>query len=67
VIDADSIEGHGIDGLTKLLDLELQHGLSPKTLMARTPSGGEHSFFRDPKGKMKPPLGCSRPAWIHGA
>ena len=61
VIDADSIEGHGIDGLTNLLDLELQHGLLPETLKARTPSGGEHSFFRDPEGKMKSTAGVLAP------
>ena len=32
VIDADSIEGHGIDGLSNLLDLELQHSLLPESL-----------------------------------
>jgi putative DNA primase/helicase len=62
VIDADSIEGHGIDGLTNLLDLELQHSLLPETLKARTPSGGEHSFFRDPEGKMKSTAGVLAPA-----
>jgi hypothetical protein len=61
VVDADSIEGHGIDGLTNLLDLELQHGLLPETLKARTPSGGEHSFFRDPEGKMKSTAGVLAP------
>ena len=61
VIDADSIEGHGIDGLTNLLDLELQHGLLPETLKARTPSGGEHSFFHDPEGKMKSTAGVLAP------
>jgi hypothetical protein len=61
VIDADSIEGHGIDGLTNLLDLELQHGVLPETLKARTPSGGEHSFFRDPEGKMKSTAGVLAP------
>src|SRR5437764_915571 len=50
VIDADSIEGHGIDGLTNLLDVELSYGLLPDTLKARTPSGGAHFFFRDPDG-----------------
>jgi hypothetical protein len=61
VIDADSIEGHGIDGLANLLDLELQHGLLPPTLKARTPSGGEHSFFRDREGKMKSTAGVLAP------
>jgi hypothetical protein len=61
VIDADSIKGHGIDGLINLLDLELQQGLLPETLKARTPSGGEHSFFRDPEGKMKSTAGVLAP------
>jgi hypothetical protein len=61
VIDADSVGGHGVDGLANLLDLELQHGLLPETLKARTPSGGEHSFFRDPKGKMKSTAGMLAP------
>jgi len=61
VIDTDSVEGHGIDGLSHLLDLELQHGLLPETLKARTPSGGEHFFFRDPGGKMKSTAGVLAP------
>jgi Bifunctional DNA primase/polymerase, N-terminal len=61
VIDADSVEGHGIDGLTSLLDLELRHGLLPETLKARTPSGGEHYFFSDSKGKMKSTAGVLAP------
>jgi hypothetical protein len=61
VVDADSIEGHGIDGLSNLLDLELQHDPLPQTWKARTPSGGEHSFFRDPEGKMKSTAGVLAP------
>ena len=61
VIDADSVEGHGVDGLTNLLDLELQHGPLPETWKARTPSGGEHFFFRDPEGKMKSTAGVLAP------
>jgi hypothetical protein len=61
VVDADSTEGHGIDGLTNLLDLELQHHPLPQTLKARTPSGGEHSFFCDPEGKMKSTAGVLAP------
>jgi hypothetical protein len=61
VVDADSIEGHGIDGLGNLLDLELQHGLLPESLKARTPSGGEHFFFHDPEGKMKSTAGVLAP------
>jgi hypothetical protein len=61
VVDADSIEGHGIDGLSNLFHLELQHGPLPQTLKARTPSGGEHFFFRDPEGKMKSTAGVLAP------
>ena len=53
VIDVDSVEGHGVDGVATLLDLELEYEFLPKTLMAQTPSGGRHYFFSDPDGKMK--------------
>jgi len=61
VIDADSVEGHGVDGLTTLLDLELKNGFLPETLMAQTPSGGRHYVFSDPDGKMKSTAGVLGP------
>ena len=61
VVDADSVEGHGFDGLSTLLDLELEHGMLPGTRKARTPSGGQHFLFSDPESKMKSTVGVLGP------
>jgi hypothetical protein len=52
VIDADTMKGHGVNGIAALRKLERKHGRLPKTLMAITPSGGLHYYFcwpDDPK------------------
>lgn len=59
VIDADSKKGHGVDGISNLFNHELDHGELPKTLRARTPSGGEHYFFNDPQHKLKTTHGAT--------
>jgi hypothetical protein len=53
LIDADTAAAHGVDGLASLQELEAKHGPLPLTLMARTPSGGEHRIFRYPNSGIK--------------
>jgi hypothetical protein len=50
VVDSDTAAGHGHDGEASLAALEAQHGRLPPTLMAQTPSGGVHRYFRPPPG-----------------
>ena len=61
VIDADTLQGHGVDGLSALLDLEFQHRFLPDTRMSQTPSGGRHFLFRDPDSRMKSTAGALAP------
>jgi len=61
VIDADTPEGHGVDGLSALLDLELQYSFLPLTRISQTPSGGRHFLFRDPDSRMKSTAGVLAP------
>jgi hypothetical protein len=53
VIEADTIAGHGVDGLAALRKLEREHGKLPKTLMAVSPSGSVHRYYRYPDNGMK--------------
>lgn len=53
VVDVDTIKGHGVDGKAALRALEKKHGKLPKTLMAKTPSGSEHYYFRRPDVPFK--------------
>lgn len=48
VIEADTIEGHGVDGLANLDALALRHGGLPDTIEAVSPSGSRHLFFAWP-------------------
>ena len=50
VLEADTVEGHGVDGLASLKALEARHGLLPETLMAESPSGSIHRYFGWPTG-----------------
>src|SRR5262245_30604667 len=50
VCEADTIKGHGIDGIASLRALEQQHATLPPTLMAESPSGSLHYYFRQPDG-----------------
>jgi hypothetical protein len=50
VLDADTLEGHGVDGLASLRTLEAEHGELPATLQARSPTGSVHYYFRYPEG-----------------
>jgi hypothetical protein len=49
VLEADTKKGHDVDGIASLRRLERQHGRLPKTLMAISPSGSLHYYFRWPK------------------
>jgi hypothetical protein len=48
VVEADTMTGHGVDGLESLRQLWIQHGVFPETLMARSPSGSVHHHFQHP-------------------
>lgn len=48
VLDVDTVEGHGRDGFASLAALEARYGKLPRTLTARTPSGGLHFYFGAP-------------------
>ena len=48
VIDADTMEGHGKDGVGALRDWITEHGPLPHTIEVRTPSGGWHVYFQYP-------------------
>ena len=49
VLEADTKEGHAVDGIASLRALERKYGRLPKTLMAISPSGSLHYYFRWPK------------------
>jgi hypothetical protein len=53
VVETDTIEGHGVDGAASLALLELQHSPLPDTLMACSPSGSLHRYFRHPGPDIK--------------
>jgi hypothetical protein len=57
VLEADTVEGHGVDGLASLKALEARHGLLPETLMARSPSGSIHRYFNWPGKEIKNSVG----------
>jgi hypothetical protein len=50
VIEGDTIKGHGVDGLANLRKLEAEHGKLPDTLMAESPTGSLHYYFKMPPG-----------------
>jgi hypothetical protein len=49
VLEADTPKGHSVDGIASLRQLERQHGRLPKTLVAISPSGSLHYYFKWPK------------------
>jgi hypothetical protein len=53
VVEADTIEGHGVDGIANLRALEAEHGALPPTRMAQSPSGSLHHYFRWPTDGRK--------------
>lgn len=48
VIEADTLKGHGVDGLAGIKQLEAAHGALPNTLMVESPSGSLHRYYRLP-------------------
>jgi Bifunctional DNA primase/polymerase, N-terminal/Primase C terminal 2 (PriCT-2) len=48
VVEADTLKGHGVDGIASLKQLEAEHGALPETLMAESPSGSQHRYFKWP-------------------
>ena len=50
VVEADTLEGHGVDGLGNLHELIEQQGDLPDTIEALSPSGSWHIYFEYPEG-----------------
>jgi hypothetical protein len=50
VVEADTMKGHGVDGIANLKALEQTHSALPKTLTALSPSGSTHYYFKWPPG-----------------
>jgi Bifunctional DNA primase/polymerase, N-terminal len=48
VVEADTAEGHAINGIQSLVDLRVKHGELPPTRMAVSPSGSIHYYFNHP-------------------
>jgi Protein of unknown function (DUF3987)/Bifunctional DNA primase/polymerase, N-terminal/Primase C terminal 2 (PriCT-2) len=56
VIETDTKKGHAKltkEGNTELRRMQKEHGKLPDTLMARSPSGSVHRFYRHPGGDIK--------------
>jgi hypothetical protein len=53
VVEADTSEGHGVDGLASIKMLEAEHGPFPDTHMVISPSGSIHRYYRHPGGGVK--------------
>lgn len=45
VVDADTLEGHNVDGLGHLATWEKEHGLLPATIQSQSKSGSIHRFY----------------------
>jgi Bifunctional DNA primase/polymerase, N-terminal/Family of unknown function (DUF5906)/Primase C terminal 2 (PriCT-2) len=48
VLEADTPEGHDVDGIANLRALEAEHGKLPVTLTVKSPSGSLHYYFKYP-------------------
>jgi Bifunctional DNA primase/polymerase, N-terminal/Primase C terminal 2 (PriCT-2)/Family of unknown function (DUF5906) len=46
VLEADTPRGHSVDGIEALKELEARHGKLPPTLMAISPSGSTHYYWK---------------------
>ena len=53
VVETDTPEGHNVDGEASLQALESKHGTLPTTLMAISPSGSKHHYFKHPGNGIK--------------
>jgi hypothetical protein len=50
VVECDTPEGHAVDGIASLKALQTELGPLPPTLMANSPSGSMHYYFKWPEG-----------------
>jgi hypothetical protein len=53
VVEADTKEGHEVDGIASLAALEAEHGMLPLTRQAVSPSGSVHYYFNHPGADFK--------------
>jgi hypothetical protein len=53
VIEADTKEGHDVDGLGSLKRLQKNYSPLPDTLMVRSPTGSLHYYFQHPGPEFK--------------
>lgn len=51
VIEADTLDEHGVDGIANLRALIAEHGEIPATIEAESPTGSWHLYFRYPEGR----------------
>lgn len=59
VLDADTVEGHGVDGIGLLKQIQAENGILPTTLIAKSPTGSLHYYFNypfDQSVRMQPHL-----------
>ena len=52
VVEADTPVGHDVDGIASVKALEAKHGPLPDTLMAESPTGSKHWYFKHPGPKV---------------
>ena len=57
MLEADTPEGHDVDGLASLATLEEEHDKLPDTLMGESPTGSPHYYFKHPGNGLK--VNCS--------
>ena len=50
VVEADTLQGHNVDGIASLAALQEKYGPLPATRVARSPSGSMHYYFKNPLG-----------------
>jgi predicted P-loop ATPase len=50
VIDADTVAGHGVDGITNFQNLIDANSPLTETRMAKSPTGSKHYYFKCPEG-----------------
>ncbi|SFP94880.1 Bifunctional DNA primase/polymerase, N-terminal [Bradyrhizobium sp. Ghvi] len=53
VVEADTAEGHNVDGIASLRELEAKHGPLPETRTAISPSGSVHRYYKHPGAGIK--------------
>ena len=52
VVECDTQVGHNVDGAANLTEWERVHGALPDTLMAESPTGSVHRYFKHPGKKV---------------